>query len=255
MSITPSQSIEPKALQPAAVLENIGQQYHAQEHLVYSALCGSRGFGLADDNSDYDRRGVFLLPESAYRSLSSPKQTVESSEVHSGSTTEWVVWELKHFLLLGLQANPNILEVLFAPTWDTDDLLGLELRDKRKRFLSQKVFNTYGHFVDRQFFLASKKYAQTGEVNYKAAMHSLRLLYSGTVLLETGELPETLPENIRAQLLAVKHGEYSWPNIVVWETQLAAGFYEAKKRATLPVEPDWQWAEYFLQHAHEVNVQ
>jgi hypothetical protein len=235
--------------------EGFGQQYKAQDYIIYSSLCGSRGFGLADDDSDYDRRGVFLLPEPAYRSLSNPKQTVEYNEPYPEANTEWVVWELKHFLSLCLQANPNVLETLFAPTWYTNGLLGLELRDKRKRFLSQRVFNTYGRYVDRQFLLASKKYAKTGEINYKAAMHSLRLLYSGTVLLKTGELPEILPNTIRARLLAVKHEECSWPEIVTWETQLADEFYTAKKSTTLPKEPNWQWAEYFLQHAHAANIQ
>lgn len=46
-------------------------------HVVYSAVVGSRAFGLANEKSDTDVRGVYLPPARLHWSLTKPPEQVE----------------------------------------------------------------------------------------------------------------------------------------------------------------------------------
>jgi len=54
--------------------------------VVLEATVGSRAWGLADDDSDVDLRGVFVLPFSWTSGLIEPAATLTSAD---GSTTYW----------------------------------------------------------------------------------------------------------------------------------------------------------------------
>lgn len=76
--------------------------------LVFETIAGSRAYGLANEQSDTDIRGVFVLPESLYFSLDySPQVSNESNDI--------VYYELKRFTELLSKNNPNILELLNVP--------------------------------------------------------------------------------------------------------------------------------------------
>src|SRR5690606_2884599 len=72
-------------------------------------IVGSRAFGLDDDQSDTDYRGVFLPTADAQWSLYGVPQQIEND------ATQEHYWELHRFLVLALKANPNVLECLYTP--------------------------------------------------------------------------------------------------------------------------------------------
>ena len=58
-----------------------------RDHTIYSCVMGSRAFGLATDDSDTDRRGVFLAPTALFWRFEKPPTHLE------GPAEEQFSWE------------------------------------------------------------------------------------------------------------------------------------------------------------------
>ena len=108
---------------------------------VLEAVVGSRAWGLADEGSDVDRRGVFVLPFSWTIGLAAPPEDLVSAD---GSTT---YWELGKAVRQALRADPNTLELLFAPRVDTPDPMGRLLLEARDAFVSAEIHGSFGRYA------------------------------------------------------------------------------------------------------------
>ena len=84
------------------------EQLEASGHIILSVTAGSHMYGLNVEGSDEDTRGIFDLPIEKYIFPDHPKQVADD-------TNDTVYYEVVRFLDLARQANPNILEILFAP--------------------------------------------------------------------------------------------------------------------------------------------
>ena len=209
--------------------------------VVLRVVLGSRAFGLSTDSSDEDRRGVYLPPADWHWSLVKPPEQVESF----APGVEEVVWELEKFLRLALQANPNILEVLWSPLVLHADGTGTELRELRTAFLSKRLFQTYSGYVLSQFRLMRKGFAKSGTFKVKHAMHLLRLLHSGTHAMRERDIRVDVAEH-REELLAVRRGERTFNEVAARALELNAEFESAYSATALPDRPDFDRVNAFL---------
>ncbi|MER8085484.1 DNA polymerase beta superfamily protein [Streptomyces sp. NPDC058316] len=210
-----------------------------RDHTVYSCVMGSRAFGLATEDSDTDRRGVFLAPTPLFWRFDKPPTHVE------GPAQEQFSWELERFCELALRANPNVLECLHSPLVEHIDAVGGELLSLRAAFLSRLAHQTFVRYALGQRRKLEADQRQYGEPRWKHAMHLLRLLTSGRDLLRTGELTiEVGPA--REELLAVKRGEVPWAEVERRMTHLAEENDAAVASSPLPPEPDRARVEDFL---------
>jgi uncharacterized protein len=75
------------------------------ERVIFRCVIGSRANGLADENSDTDRRGIYLPPADLHWSLFGVPEQLENDEKQEA------YWELQKFIVLALKANPNVLEL------------------------------------------------------------------------------------------------------------------------------------------------
>ena len=82
-----------------------------QPQVIYRCLVGSKAFGLSNDDSDDDVRGVFIPTAQQHWSLYAIPEQIEDQ----ADQNDEVLWELEKFLRLALKANPNILEVMWTP--------------------------------------------------------------------------------------------------------------------------------------------
>ncbi|GHB07694.1 MULTISPECIES: nucleotidyltransferase domain-containing protein [Streptomyces] len=210
-----------------------------RDHTVYSCVMGSRAFGLATDDSDTDRRGVFLAPAPLFWRFTKPPTHVE------GPAREQFSWELERFCELALRANPNVLECLHSPLVERIDDTGRELLGLRGAFLSRRAHETFVRYAMGQRRKLEADVRQHGAPRWKHAMHLLRLLACGRDLLRTGELVIGVGD-AREELLAVKRGEVPWPEVERRMTRLAEQNDEAHTRSPLPPEPDLERVEAFL---------
>jgi hypothetical protein len=170
-------------------------------YVIYRVAVGSRAFGLATEDSDEDRRGVFLPPAEWTWSLFKPPEQVEVTT----EGVEEVDWEIEKFVRLAFQANPNILETLWSPVVLHADVVGQELRAMRGAFLSRHLFKTYSGYVLSQFHLMQYGHERTATYKAKHAMHLIRLLYSGIHALRTGDILVDVGEH-RDELLQIRSG-------------------------------------------------
>ena len=107
-----------------------------EKEIILKVLVGSRAYGLADENSDYDYRAVYVLPTSKILSLEYRYKGNDWIEGDEDNTA----YEIGHFLKLAVNCNPSILEIFKAPVaYAMED--GVKLRE-----LFPYVWNPKGVF-------------------------------------------------------------------------------------------------------------
>jgi uncharacterized protein len=213
--------------------------FDLEQFIIYRCVVGSRAYGLDHDDSDTDRRGVYLAPAELQWSLFGAPEQFEDNAAQS------CYWELQKFLGMALKANPNILECLHTPLVEKVTPLGGELLALRDRFLSQMIFQTFNGYAMSQFKKMEQDLRTRGEVRWKHAMHLLRLLLTGAATLREGRVPVRV-EAHRDRLLAVKRGEVPWADVDAWRKELHRDFERALAETKLPERPDYEAANRFL---------
>lgn len=217
------------------------------QYVIYQCIIGSQAYGLADDQSDIDRRGIFLPPAERHWSLAGVPEQIECDQ------TQEAYWEVKKFLVLALKANPNVLECLYSPLVEKATPLAEKLLAMRSIFLSKLVFQTYNGYVFSQFKKMQADLRNQGRVKWKHVMHLIRLLMSGIHVLREGEVQVRVEEH-RDQLLAIKRGELPWKETEKLRTELHRQFNEAVRNTRLPERPDYENANAFLVTARREAV-
>ena len=210
-------------------------------YVIYRCQVGSKAFGLSNEDSDDDIRGVFLPTAQQHWSLYAVPEQIEDQT----DDNDEVLWELEKFLRLALKANPNILEVLWTPIILQTTPIGDRLRDLRNAFLSKHLYKTYSGYVLSQFRRMKNRFEKDGQFKNKHAMHLLRLLLSGIHALKTGEIMIDVSEH-RDFLLTIRNGELSFEKIREHALSLDRQFQTEFETTTLPDQPDFQAVDQFL---------
>ena len=109
--------------------------------VVLEATVGSHAWGLANEDSDVDRRGVFALPFTWTQGLVDPPEDLVSAH---GSATYWAV---EKAIRQALRADPNTLEMLFLPSAQPCDPIGEWIVAEREAFLSVEIYGTFGRYA------------------------------------------------------------------------------------------------------------
>ncbi len=218
--------------------------------VIYRCQVGSKAFGLSNDQSDDDIRGIFLPPARQHWSL---YEIPDQLEFNDGQHDE-VYWELEKFLRLALKANPNILETLWTPMVLEATPIAERLREIRSTFLSKHLYKTYSGYVLSQFRRMRNSVQKKGTFKNKHAMHLIRLLHSGIGALRTGEIMVDVSE-FRSELLAVRNGQYSFEEVEQMATELDRQFADAFESTTLPEQPDFDSVDRFLIEARRSVVE
>jgi len=159
--------------------------------IIYRCVTGSQAYGLETEESDTDRRGIYLAPAELQWSLfGSPEQFEDNG-------AQACYWELRKFLVMALRANPNILECLYSPLVEKATPLVEELLNIRQGFLSQMIFQTFNGYALSQFdcpvtFVSPPDMSPTEEfkaelkqysVNFRQAEHVEQAIAEADVIL------------------------------------------------------------------------
>ncbi len=217
------------------------------ERIIYRCVIGSRAYGLEDDKSDTDRRGIYLPPAELHWSLYGVPEQLENDD------TQEAYWELQKFIVLALKANPNVLECLYSPIVEFATPLAEELLAMREAFLSKLVFQTYSGYVASQFKKMQTDIRNQGKVQWKHVMHLIRLLISGIEVLREGRVIVEVGE-ARERLLAIKRGEVPFMQADAWRKSLQIDFERAFQLTALPERPDYERANEFLLQARKLAL-
>lgn len=83
--------------------------------LLFATISGAHLYGFPSPDSDYDLRGVHILPVDEVIGLREPRETIEKSEIDDGWEIDLVTHDVKKFFSLMLRRNGYVLEQLLSP--------------------------------------------------------------------------------------------------------------------------------------------
>jgi uncharacterized protein len=229
------------------VVAEVRGDHDLYEHVIYRCILGSHAYGLAHEESDVDRRGIYLPPAEMHWSLFGVPEQLEDRE------TDEVYWELRKFVTLALKANPNILECLYSPVVEMKTPIADELLAMRGSFLSKLVHQTYNGYVLSQFKRLEQDLRTVGTIKWKHAMHLIRLQIAGITALREGFVPVHVGEH-RERLLSLKRGDLEWAEVNEWRLALHKQFDQALESTSLPDRPDYEKANAFVLRARRSMV-
>ncbi len=220
--------------------------------VMFSAVVGSRAQDLADEDSDFDRRGFYLSGPGVHFSLvGAPAQLVHDQD-------QLCLWEVEKFLKLALKANPTVLETLYSPCVELCAPKVCTDLDRLRRsgaFLSRRAHQTFVGYANSQFEKMSRAREHGGVFKWKHAMHLIRILRIGVSLIRSGELDVVVPTKEREELLAIKRGDCDWNDVIQLRSELVQVIDAAVDQSPLPAEPNIAAVSKFLFNLRVAAVQ
>lgn len=209
-------------------------------HVAKLCVVGSMAYGTNRPDSDMDYKGFYVADtEDTWKLYSAPREQFDLKE------PDLVVYEMAKFFRLAANANPNVLEVLWAPTL-YEQPSGARVTAARQMFLSRRVRFSYGGYAVSQLEKARKGVGGSRGVKHfkreKFLLHLFRLMEQGTTLLEDGALdlrvsdPERLWEQAHWPLDRAER-EFKW---------LDERMEKAYQASSLPANPDHERIDAML---------
>ncbi|QDV73842.1 DNA polymerase beta superfamily protein [Botrimarina mediterranea] len=165
--------------------------------LVFATISGAHLYGFPSADSDFDLRGVHLLPLDQVVGLEVGEETVEKSGVREGFEMDLVTHDAKKFFTLMLKKNGYVLEQLLSPlvVHTTPELE--ELKAIAKDCITRHHAHHYLGFAETQWRLLLKEKPP----RVKPLLYVYRVLLTGIHLMRTGEVEANLLKlNETAQL-------------------------------------------------------
>lgn len=117
-----------------------------EKHIICEVIVGSRLYGTHTETSDIDIRGILIPPPEYFLS---PFVGFEQLEFPG---EDKVIYGILKAFKLFRDANPNMLDVLFAPSkfWIKKSRYWEEIYDHRNKFLSTKIRHTFSGYAFAQ---------------------------------------------------------------------------------------------------------
>lgn len=209
---------------------------------IAKIVVGSRLHGLADKNSDYDYRGIFMH---SLKNLISPFKKLKNTVWIEGDTDN-TAYELSEFCKFAAQGNPSILEVLWGNQIITDSKIFKELRENRLKFLdSKRIYESHRGYSHNQ----SKKMNlfDPDERSGKYCVAYMRSLIQGIDLLKTGNFSPQIVRD-RDFFLEVRNNfiNIDLGKLTTRFRDLLAELDQAYENNKDKFKPDINWIEDFI---------
>src|SRR5437762_1522157 len=125
--------------------------------MVFVTISGAHLYGFPSPDSDYDLRGVHILPLSRIVGLDPGPETIEVSEVVDGIELDLVTHDLHKFFGLLLRRNGYVLEQLTSPLVVHTTPEHAELRSLVPALVTRHHSHHYLGFAETQWRLFEKE--------------------------------------------------------------------------------------------------
>ncbi|MCI0380856.1 MAG: nucleotidyltransferase domain-containing protein [Gemmataceae bacterium] len=157
-------------------------------HLVFATISGAHLYGFPSPDSDFDLRGVHLLPLKEVVGLKTGPETIEKSGVRDGLEIDLVTHEAKKFFSMLLKKNGYVLEQLFSPLIVHTTPEHDELKEIAKDCITRHHAHHYLGFAETQWKLFEKE----NPPRVKPLLYVYRVLLTGIHLMQTGAVEANL---------------------------------------------------------------
>lgn len=220
------------ALEPE-IITSISQQPYP---LLFATISGAHLYGFPSPNSDYDLRGVHILPVREVIGLEVGEETIES-EVRNGLEIDLVTHDLKKFFLMLLKKNGYVLEQLYSPLIIHTTPEHDELKAIAQKCITRHHSHHYLGFAQTQWKLFQKEHPHP----FKPLLYVYRVLLTGIYLMQTGKIEANLlrlneefklpylPELIRIKLNSLEKGILQDVNLEFHQQEYNRLCYELKQ--------------------------
>lgn len=114
---------------------------------AFLTLHGSRCYGTNKENSDYDYKGFCIPPKEYFISATKKFEQTEQRQ-----PCDLVIYNINKFIKLAMDANPNILEILFTEESDHiyKNKIAEKILDNKELFVTKKTRFTFGGYAISQ---------------------------------------------------------------------------------------------------------
>jgi uncharacterized protein len=156
--------------------------------LLFATISGAHLYGFPSPDSDFDLRGVHILPAEEVVGLEPGRETIEASSVRGGREIDLVTNDARKFFLLMLKKNGYVLEQLLSPLVVHSTPEHQELKSIAGQCLTKHHSHHYFGFAATQWKLFEKE--QPSRV--KPLLYVFRVLLTGIHLMRAGEVEANL---------------------------------------------------------------
>ena len=156
--------------------------------LLFATISGAHLYGFPSPDSDYDLRGVHLLPLGDVVGLRPGRETVEVSTVVDGLEIDLVTHDAAKLFAMVLKKNGYVLEQAFSPLVLRTSPEHEELKRIAARCVTRHHAHHYLGFAATQWRL----FAKESPPRVKPLLYVYRVLLTGLHLMRTGEVEANL---------------------------------------------------------------
>lgn len=154
--------------------------------LLFVTISGAHLYGFASADSDFDIRGVHVLPAAEVLGLGQSPETIGVDDVREGFEMDLVTHDVKKFSLMLLKPNGYVLEQLYSPfvvhTTPEHD----ELKRIAQGVVTRRHVHHYIGFARRQWLLFEKS------KRIKPLLYTYRVILTGIHMMQSGEVEANL---------------------------------------------------------------
>jgi predicted nucleotidyltransferase len=152
--------------------------------LLFATVSGAHLYGFPSPDSDWDLRGVHVLPPSEVVGLEEGPATLTIEDKRDGFELDLVTHDVKKFFGLLLRRNGYVLEQLFSPLIVTTTAAHAELKSIARGCVTRHHNHHYLGFARTQWDLFDKERPR----RVKPLLYVYRVLLTGIHLMRTGEI-------------------------------------------------------------------
>src|SRR3954463_15591170 len=156
--------------------------------LLFVTVSGAHLYGFPSPDSDYDLRGVHVLPLREIAGLDIGRETIERSGVFDGLEMDLVTHDAKKFFTLMLKKNGYVLEQLYSPLIVKATPEHEELKEIGRGCVTRHHAHHYFGFAETQWKLFEKETPR----RVKPLLYVYRVLLTGIHLMRTGVVEANL---------------------------------------------------------------
>lgn len=152
--------------------------------LLFATVSGAHLYGFPSPDSDWDLRGVHVLPWREVAGLVHGPETLETARMTDGLDLDLVTHDAGKFFRLMLRKNGYVLEQLHSPLVVVTTPEHAELRELAAGCVTRHHWQHYRGFFETQWHLLEKE--QPPRV--KPLLYAYRVLLTGIHLMRTGKI-------------------------------------------------------------------
>jgi len=156
--------------------------------LLFVTISGAHLYGFPSPDSDYDLRGVHVLPAREVVGLEPGRETIEASEMREELDLDLVTHDVRKFFGLLLKKNGYVLEQLYSPLVLRTSDAHAELKEIARGCVTRHHIHHYFGFAETQWKLFDKERPR----RVKPLLYVYRVLLTGIHLMRTGMIEANL---------------------------------------------------------------